>query len=359
MEAFMNKKRKTGRLILIVVFLLVWGTSACATESDTNPQAWIDYPAEGMSVPVGTNIIVTSHGFAREGIAEFVLSVNGAAYRRDVPAEPGATFAKIQQPWVATEAGTFRLQAQVYDSKGESGNSAPVIIEVGGGIDPIPVVPVITDTPTPPPPTTITITVPPASSINFYAAPTEIEAGGCAKIIWNVENAQRVIFGGIDQPLTGAYDACLCESERYTLKVVDFNGSEITREANVSVTGSCVTVPPPAEELPPPAAADTTPPPVPNPAVPANGLDLSCRSTQTLAWLPVTDPSGVSYYVKLEIEVKKDKWQSVGGYGPITGKQVDVNVQCGGIYRWNVRAQDGAGNYSEASPFSSFSVTLN
>ena len=215
----MNKKRKTGRLILIVVFLLVWGTSACATESDTNPQAWIDYPAEGMSVPVGTNIIVTSHGFAREGIAEFVLSVNGAAYRRDVPAEPGATFAKIQQPWVATEAGTFRLQAQVYDLKGETGNSAPITIEVGGGIDPIPVVPVITDTPTPPPPTTITITVPPASSINFYAVPTEIEAGGCAKIIWNVENAQRVIFGGVDQPPAGAYDACLCESERYTLKV--------------------------------------------------------------------------------------------------------------------------------------------
>jgi hypothetical protein len=89
-------------------------------------------------------------------------------------------------------------------------------------------------------------------------------------------------------------------------------------------------------------------------------LELSCRSKQTLAWLPVSDPSGISgYYVKLEMEVKPGEWRSAGGYGPISGKQVTVNVQCGGIYRWMVRAQDGAGNYSDWSSPSTFSVTLN
>ncbi len=348
----MNKNRKAGRLIMTIVFLLALGISSCATENSPYPQAWIDYPADGMTMPIGTNVTVTSHGFAREGVAEFVLSVNGAAYRRDVPAEVGTEFAKVQQSWVATEAGTFTLQVQVYDTKGQAGNSASVTIEVAGGVDIIPVMPVITDTPTPPP-TTITITVPPVASINFYASPAEVEAGRCSKIIWNVENAQRVIFGGVDQPFAGDYDTCPCESEHYTLKVVNFDGSEETRQADVSVTGSCATEPPP------PSNVDTTPPQVPSPAVPANGLELSCRSTQTLVWLPVTDSSGVSYYVKLEVEIKKGQWQSVGDYGPIADKQVDVNVQCGGIYRWNVRAQDGAGNYSDSSPFSSFSVTLN
>jgi hypothetical protein len=358
----MNKNHKTGRLIMIIVFLLVWGTSSCATENSPYPQAWIDYPTEGKSVPIGTTITVTSHGFAREGIAEFVLSVNGEAYRRDVPAKPGTDFAKVQQAWVAAEAGTFTLQVQVYDTKGQASNSASVTIEVGGGVDPIPVAPVITDTPTSPPPTIITITptlVPPAASINFYASPPEVRAGSCATIFWNVENAQRVIFGGVDQPFSGSYETCLCANERYTLKVIKVDGTEEQRTVNVNVTGSCVTAPPPVEELPPPPAVDTTPPPAPSPAVPANGLQVSCRSTQTLVWLPVTDPSGVSYYVKLENEVKKGQWQSVGGYGPIADKQVDVNVQCGGIYRWNVRAQDGAGNYSDPSPFSSFSVILN
>ena len=110
----------------------------------------------------------------------------------------------------------------------------------------------------------------------------------------------------------------------------------------------------------PPPAGDTTPPPVPIPAVPANGLELTCRSTQTLVWLPVNDPSGIDgYYVKLERESTPGNWVSAGGFGPVSGKQVDVPVDCGGRYRWMVRAQDGAGNYSAWSAPSSFSVSLN
>lgn len=129
----------------------------------------------------------------------------------------------------------------------------------------------------------------------------------------------------------------------------------ITLTPVITVTPIIVTT------IPPPAlAADTTPPPVPTPAVPAEGLELSCRATQTLAWLPVDDPSGISgYYVKLEMEVTAGQWQSVGGYGPITDKLMGVNVQCGVHYRWSVRARDGADNYSNWSAPSSFSVGLN
>ena len=366
----MNKKNKLRGFIWITIFLFAWGITSCASQTASYPQTWIDYPANGASVVAGTSVNVISHVFAREGVAEIVLSVNGEPYRRDVPAEAGADFVSVQQEWIPDEAGIYTLQVQGYDSQGQAGSLATVSVEVLGDTamaPPAPVIsvtPVITNTPT----TVITVTPvisvtppPPASSIvNFYSYPPEISAGSCATIYWYVENAQQVIFGGIDQPFNGSYSTCLCADEQYTLTVIHLDGTEERRTVNINVTGACVTEPPPPPDDVPPPVVDTTPPPVPSPVVPANGLELSCRSTQTLAWLPVSDDSGISgYYVKLEVQVKQGEWQSVGGYGPINGKQVNVNVQCGGIYRWMVRAQDGAGNFSNWSAPSTFSIILN
>jgi len=332
------------------------GCVSCAGQTGDLPSAWIDYPAEGATLPVGAPVRVLSHGFAREGVAEVVLSVNGEAYRRDVPPEAGSDFVSIGQDWVPVEAGLYTLQVQVYDRGGGGGNPASVSVEVMGETEIATptlveaVTPVVTDTPTP----VITVTsVPAASIIQFYSYPPEISAGSCATIYWNVENAQQVIFGGVDQPFSSSYETCLCADESYTLRVIHPDGTEEQQTLTVDVTGSCeITAVPPA--------ADTQEPPAPSPAVPANGLELSCRSTQTLAWLPVDDPSGISgYYVKLERESTPGQWQSVAGYGPIPDKQAGVNVDCGIKYRWAVRAQDGAGNFSDWSAFSQFSVTLN
>jgi hypothetical protein len=107
---------------------------------------------------------------------------------------------------------------------------------------------------------------------------------------------------------------------------------------------------------------DNDPPPVPSPTVPADDLVIDCptdpEKKQTLAWLPVTDPSGVTYYVKLESQVTATEWQVEGGYGPLTDKQVEVDVECGIIYRWAVRAQDGAGNWSDWSEWFQFSIDM-
>jgi hypothetical protein len=93
--------------------------------------------------------------------------------------------------------------------------------------------------------------------------------------------------------------------------------------------------------------------------VPADGLELSCRSSQTLAWIPVSDPSGIAgYYVTLEGRAHEQAdWELIGEWGPMIGKQVDVAVGCPFYYRWAVQAQDGAGNYSDWSEWSHFSVT--
>jgi hypothetical protein len=42
----------------------------------------------------------------------------------------------------------------------------------------------------------------------------------------------------------------------------------------------------------------------------------------------------------------------------VSGKQIEVSVQCGPYYRWNVRAQDGAGNWSDPSAWSHFAIVL-
>ncbi|MEW6400671.1 MAG: Ig-like domain-containing protein [Chloroflexota bacterium] len=367
----MDKTRWLNLLIrMVVLFSLALGTAACGQAAEAGPRVWIDAPTDGALVPSGTPVTVISHAYAREGVAEVVLTIDGAAYRRDAPASPGATYVQINQDWLPPTDGTYALQVQAYGVGGQLSNLASITVRVGGTVtatSPITVTPVITATPTatsaPTETPTNTPTIPPpGASIQFWADPPQIQAGACTTIRWHVENAARVVFGGVDQPFDGSYKDCMCQSQRYQLTVVELDASHEIRTVDIAVNGSCVTPtipPPPDDPDPPQPQQDTTPPPVPAPAVPANGLTLSCRASQTLAWLPVNDPSSpVKYYVKLEIKVTANEWQSAGGYGPITDKQVDVNVQCGGIYRWRVRAEDGAGNVSNWSAPSNFSINL-
>jgi len=155
-----------------------------------------------------------------------------------------------------------------------------------------------------------------------------------------VEHATAVFLDG--EGVTGhdARQVCPTQSRTYTLHVEAPQGGG-DRQVAIQVS----------------APQDNTAPPAPAPAVPANGLSVGCKSTQTLAWQPVEDPSGIAgYFVKLELQIKKGTYQSAGGWGPISGKQVEAGVQCGAAYRWAVRAQDKAGNYSAWSSWSVFSV---
>lgn len=375
--------------LLLTLFASIGGTLSCGEEVAAGPRAWIDFPRDGSTVPVGTPVTIISHAYAREGVAEVLLSVNGEAYRRDAPAQPGATFSKVTQEWLPNEEGIYTLQVVTYDAAGATSNPATISVRVAGQvalgptatptvITPPPEVKVTptdtptltptgtpppTDTPTPtptattrPPTPTFTPTPtipppPPPSDIRLWADSENVQAGSCTTVRWHVSNVQAYWVNG--QPGAGddgGFQTCPCQDETHTLRAVKRDGSEQNLSVTIRVSGQCAAPPPPS---------DTTPPPVPSPAVPANGLNLSCRSKQTLVWVPVSDPSGpVVYYVKLERQVKQGQWQSVGGWGPVSGKQVEADVQCGGIYRWTVRAQDGAGNYSDWAPWSQFSISL-
>lgn len=402
----MNKFRWLYPLVkMVILALLLSGAVSCAGAPDGRPQVWIDSPSDGMVFNPGATVTIISHAYAREGVAEVVLSVNGEAYRRDAPAAPETDFSQFTQDWQPAGTGVFAVQVMAYDTLGQPSNPAVISIRVnagcptpigggptpvtcgpvvsgcpspvgggptpvscepvvnacpspvGGGPTPgvcptliIPVVPVITDTPTLPPPPAQTV-------IQFWAEPAQMAAGACTTMRWHVENAQRVIFGGIDQPFDGSYEDCLCEDERYTLTIIRQDGSEEKRVVDIDVIGSCA--PPeieePPQEEPPQETADTTPPPVPSPSSPSNGSQLNCTTSQTLIWQQVKDPSGIkTYYIKLEQQVKR-QWQSAGGFTS-TGRSVNVTPPCGYTYRWTVRAEDGAGNYSDWSAYSTFSI---
>jgi len=159
-----------------------------------------------------------------------------------------------------------------------------------------------------------------------------------------------VVFGGIDQPSDGSYEACLCGAERYSLAVTHMDGTTEKRIVDVAVNGDCVT----------PVPVDGEGPPAPQPAVPADGLSLGCKGSQNLVWLPVDDPSGIDgYEVQVQRQSGDNNWKGADGGGSgIQGKQTDISVECGWYYRWRVRAVDGAGNIGGWSGWSSFSVTL-
>ncbi len=347
-------------LLLLTLFASIVGTVSCATHVETTPRAWIDCPRDNSRLTVGAPVSVISHAYARKGVAEVVLMVNGEDYQRNAPAQSGTSFCQVRQEWLPEEEGTYTLQAVTYDTEGETSSPAVITVRVVGEVARTPTV-----TPTPPPQKatatpTLTRTTPPritptktiepatptatpclAAVVSFEADDNSIVQGKCTTLRWAVEHAQAVYLNGSGVVGHGTQRVCPGASTTYHLHVVAPCGN-VDKSVTIEVR----------------APPDTTPPGVPSPAVPAHNLVLSCRASQVLAWVPVSDPSNVVYYVKLELEVRKDQWQTVRGWGPVSGKQVEANVQCGGIYRWAVRAQDGAGNSSDWSEWSHFSISL-
>ena len=350
-------------LLLLTLLASLAGVVSCATEPETAPRAWIDFPRDNSRFPLGTPISVVSHAYARKGVAEVLLLVNGADYRRDAPAQSGTSFCQLTQEWHPQEGGTYTLQAVTYDTEGEPSSPAVITVRV---VDEAAPAPTATRTATVPPPPTATATptstrtalprMTPTNTLNpatptatpclaavvsLEADHTSIVQGECTTLRWAVEHAQAVYLNGSGVVGHGTQQVCPGSTTTYHLHVEAPCGN-VDKSVTIQVR----------------AAPDTTPPAVPSPAVPAHNLVLSCRASQVLAWLTVSDPSGVVYYVKLELELRKGEWQTVRGWGPVSGKQIEASVQCGGIYRWAVRAQDGAGNSSDWSEWSRFSISL-
>ncbi|MBN1220733.1 MAG: PT domain-containing protein [Anaerolineae bacterium] len=516
--------RRWGLLLLLCV--LAAGLVSCAEEVESGPRAWIDFPRNGFSVPTGDSVSVMSHAYAREGVAEVLLLVNGEAYRRDPPVQPGASFSKVTQEWRPEKEGRYTLEVVTYDTAGEASKPAKVMVRVGGEIalkpteeptaEPIeePIVEEPTEEPVAEPTEEPTLepteepTEEPAAEpteepalppqVSFTADDLSLEQGECTTLRWEVENATTVLLDNEVVAERGSQQVCPASTSTYNLQV-EAPGGNVDRSLTINVAapppppavslqpegqvtieqGECLTVrwdvenatavyingqdvaghgsqqvcptstttynlhveapggnvdksltinvaappPPPTVSLQPEGQVtieqgecltirwdvenatavyindqgvtghgsqqvcpkstttynlhveapggnvdksltinveipvDTTPPPVPTPLKPQGNLP-DCFADVMLRWSAVSDESGIAgYYIKREMKVKQD-WQTAGGWGPVSGEEYKVEVECGPYYRWRVRAQDGAGNYSDWSSWLEFSLPM-
>ncbi|MEW6404529.1 MAG: Ig-like domain-containing protein [Chloroflexota bacterium] len=351
----------SGCLTFLMMLILL---TSCGGAPSGGTSAWIDVPLDGLNLSSLQPINIEGYASSPGGVSRVEVWVNGTLTNTITDLTVEGTLSRFHTSWTPTASGVYVIQAIAIGTDGSSSEPdsarvtfgvdiTPTTISgcptpVGGGPTPvdcptlvIPAVPIITDTPTSPPP---------GSVVQFWAEPAEIEAGACTSIRWHVENVQKVVFGGIDQPFDGSYEDCLCADQRYTLTVTHADGSEEKPQVDIRVNGACIT----------PTVPDTTPPPVPSHAVPADGLSIACKASQGLAWLPVDDPSGIARY---EVQVQRhsgdNNWQDApSGQISVSDKTTTVPVECGWYYRWRVRAVDGAGNASGWSGWSQFSITL-
>lgn len=387
----MHSRRRTMNVfgLAMIVSLLL---AACNMPADRGASVWLDVPLDGLNFPAVQPINIEGHASGPGGIRRVEIWIDGALLVNVNDPPTDGDLASFQATWTPPGVGTYTIQAIAVSADGAAsgpdtarvtfGGKSPVGCPspVGGGPTPVScgVTPVgcpspIGGGPTPPPPCApapigcpspvgggptpvscpalpiITVNIP-GSTVEFWAEPAEIDAGACTNIRWHVANVQRVVFGGIDQPLDGSYEACLCEDERYSLAVTHLDGSQEKPSVDVTVNGSCET----------PVPADGEAPPAPEPAVPSNGLSMACKGSQNLVWLPVNDPSGIAEYrVQVQRHSGGNNWQDApGGGSGIQGKQTSIGVECGWYYRWRVSAVDGAGNAGGWSGWSEFSVTL-
>jgi hypothetical protein len=384
-------KPKNISFLTLNIMLILFNLVAC-NRVEGSLQVWIDHPRQGAAAPLGVPLEVVSHAYARQGISELVLLVNGEAVRRDPPVRMGATLSEGRQEWLPPAPGSYTLQLTAYDNSGEQVNSNLVSVLVLPAV----AATLAPDTPTTIPSPEITTGLPDLeiTSVEAIVGGYNGEIPFCTpRIVYrNASEApvpldfsiqfllngvvaqESQISGGLpggasaelnlDTQFEGAPTIGIILDPSNTIVEGDEGNNTFSAmlQCGEPLPPTATFTTPPATNTPTPTqpAGDTQPPPIPSPAVPANGLEIQCKSEQTLVWLPVSDPSGLAgYEVRLERRASPDNnWQSTGLWGLINEKQHTVAVECGYYYRWSVRAQDSAGNTSNWSTWFTFAILL-
>jgi hypothetical protein len=355
----MRVYRISANLVLVLSLGLACLLAGCAdADPSGGPYVWIDAPTDGLGVEVGQSVRIEGHAAYGEGVARVETWVNGEPHlSEDNPAAEGS-LSRFEHMWTPPVPGEYTVQVVAYGPDGSS--SQPDSVRVYVGEEVAEVTPTVTGTPdatptpvispvpapTTPAPVSPTNTPIPVVEVSFWVERDSITEGQCTVLHWDVEYATAVFLDGAGVGGHGTQQVCPSNSTTYALHVEAPSGN-VDRSVSVNVTQS----------------PDTTAPPVPSPIEPDGDAELDCSGSQevTLRWTSVQDDRGgtVVYFVKVENQVTVDTWQTAGGWGPLTDNEVEVTtLDCGGIYRWTVRAQDSAGNPSNWSSWANFSIML-
>ena len=131
----MKKNRCLNSLaVLFLLILLTAGGSACVDQPEVESRAWIDYPLGDSEIFIGVPVPITSHLYAKDGVKEFSISINGEAITQGPPLNPEETFVEISQEWVPEQSGKYTIEVVIYDINGITSSKAQVDVIVIGEI---------------------------------------------------------------------------------------------------------------------------------------------------------------------------------------------------------------------------------
>lgn len=126
-------------LLLASLLLAACGGNAIPTETPSaaapgkpvnqSPQAWIDSPLNGTTLPPG-EVEIVSHAASSSGIAQVELSVNGAVIRTDTNPNPAETLSLARQTWLPTAGGTYQVSVRAQNRNGEWSAPASITITI-------------------------------------------------------------------------------------------------------------------------------------------------------------------------------------------------------------------------------------
>ncbi len=124
-----------NRMILMtgVIFSLLLAGCNMPAEGGAGPNAWIDTPLNGMTLPLEP-VVVRSHSASEDGTASAALYVNGVQVRADNVLNPSERLVEISQVWQPTEPGDYVLQVVATDGSGNAASSISVRVHIGGSV---------------------------------------------------------------------------------------------------------------------------------------------------------------------------------------------------------------------------------
>jgi hypothetical protein len=96
-------------------------------EANPAPQAWIDAPLTGSTLPLA-EVEIISHAASLAGIAQVELSVNGTVIRTDPNPNHSQTFNMVRQNWLPTSGGVYQVSVRAQNTNGAW--SAPASISI-------------------------------------------------------------------------------------------------------------------------------------------------------------------------------------------------------------------------------------
>ncbi len=151
-------------LFVVITSLLTacqFGNASPNPQFNSIPQAWIDAPLNGSTLPLGP-VEIISHGSDLTGIAMMELSINGQVIRTDANSNSTISLLTMHQLWEPTEAGVYEIGVRAQTPSGEWSAPALVTVTIVGET--------VTPSTTPPPSATPT----PVSTFTPSPTPTTV-----------------------------------------------------------------------------------------------------------------------------------------------------------------------------------------